>query len=82
MYQHGKQCGYTNVKMYINAMTKIDTYYYDNYLENGELAYTTTLATIEDMFFLNLYIKYDFFLQKLYKEKLLNFLFVFYYSKN
>ena len=49
MYQHGKRCGYTNVKMYIKVMTKNDTYFYDNYRENGELAFTTTMATIEDM---------------------------------
>ena len=35
--------------MYIKVMTKIDAYFYDNYRENGELAYTTTMATIEDM---------------------------------
>ena len=40
MYQHSKQCGYTNMKMYIKVMTKIDTYFNDNYRENGELAYT------------------------------------------
>ena len=27
IYQHGKQCGYINVKMYIEIKTKSDTYF-------------------------------------------------------
>ena len=61
MYQHGKQLSVViqnlhDVKMYIIIIKESDTYF-DNHNNDGEIAYTATMATVKTHSLIRIYIQ-------------------------